>query len=421
VPDSEEEEVGGTPPRRGSQSNPLTLDESDSESDTSDNEQHDVTLVGSGFIVDDKGDDEPPAVADIHLRPETKPETNTETVLDDIVPAEVNYSENEGSIMYYSSDMQEDDLNSEASVMGESEVAYDSDMELPNIESDAASDHDDVSVPEPDRSLHIYEQTNVPTHPFHSNRDLFSQSGSYDPAQLNSGSELPPMNMLTQTLDSNMFSSTFPPPLPPRPSAVRLFGLPPSSKHDWFSEEVPTYLGTNHGDRPSLFSPAPVPSMAYAQNVQDVQDMETAGSVYLGPSSFTPTANRMQTPPPMPTSDAMTSTPPPNRRTKVSITEIVEDQPPTPTSVNSMKRKADVLEEVQDLAAEELAVTSAELNALTEQLAVQTAAIIAQRPKKQPRSILSKVRTTATYFGIGAFGAAGAVALLSSLPDAFFV
>jgi hypothetical protein len=138
VPDSEEEEVGGTPPRRGSQSNPLTLDESDSESDTSDNEQH-----------DDNEDDEPPAVTDIHLHPETKPETNTETVLDDIVPVEVNYSENEGSIMYYSSDMQEVDLNSEASVMGESEVAYDSDMELPDIESDAGSDHDDVPVPEP--------------------------------------------------------------------------------------------------------------------------------------------------------------------------------------------------------------------------------------------------------------------------------
>ena len=143
-------------------------------------------------------------------------------------------------------------------------------------------------------------------------------------------------------------------------------------------------------------------------------------------------ANRLQTPPPMPISDVETSTPlQPGRRTKVSIEEIVEEQPPTPESVNNMKRKADVLEaEEPAVALDEtpeviigtesahsepiVAVPAADVTA------IQTAAIIAQRPKKTPRSVLSKVLNKATYPLLGATGAVVSFALLSTLPDTFF-
>jgi hypothetical protein len=116
----------------------------------------------------------------------------------------------------------------------------------------------------------------------------------------------------------------------------------------------------------------------------------------------------------------MTPTPPPNRRTKVSITEIVEDQPPTPSSVNGTKRKADVLDDTESYISAEPIALGETAQPIVLNTSAQTAAIIAQRPKKQPRSILNKVATTAKYFGIGAFSTVSAVALLSSLPDAFF-
>jgi hypothetical protein len=128
------------------------------------------------------------------------------------------------------------------------------------------------------------------------------------------------------------------------------------------------------------------------------------------------------------------STPPPSRRTKVSIGEIVEDQPPTPESLNSMKRKADVLEESEPPATISPPVSSTSVTQAVEVEAAhvpvvtpaastpaQTAAVIAQRPKKQPRSILARLQTTAKVLSIGAAGAAGALAVLSALPDAFFV
>ncbi|KAH8723411.1 hypothetical protein GQ44DRAFT_685220 [Phaeosphaeriaceae sp. PMI808] len=105
----------------------------------------------------------------------------------------------------------------------------------------------------------------------------------------------------------------------------------------------------------------------------------------------------------------------------INETHIVEDQPPTPTSINSMKRKAEVLED-DEAVIEEQVITHHDVFApptVTES-AVQTVAEIAQRPKLQPRSVISKVRSTATYIGYSAVGAVSAVALLSYLPDAFF-
>lgn len=114
---------------------------------------------------------------------------------------------------------------------------------------------------------------------------------------------------------------------------------------------------------------------------------------------------------------------PPHRQTEVSIGEIVEEQPLTPTSDKEMKRKADVLDEPNLATLEPAQDVHAELAAvpeLVEDNTAQTAAIIAQRPKKEPHSILARVWTPAKYLGVGAAGAVSVVVLLSSRPDFFF-
>jgi hypothetical protein len=428
VPDSDEEEVGGTTLRQGSQDNPLTIDESDSESDTSENEIVDLTMMNDGFIVvdddDDDGEEQAPAVASIHLLRKSSPS------VDKIAVVEEDYFENDVNDGYYSSDAP-DDLNDEESVLPSgSDLDYHSDLEVSDdeivpthvpadipleaapkqVELEGALEHSELSFPTPDRLPH----------------NTYSTSAAFESVQ----PELPSMDMIRESHDA--FTNSYPPPLPPRPAAAQpsMFDRaePSSSRPPWFSDDIapyPNYMGTNHGDRPILFSPAPVPP--YMPSSQEMKNMDFgARSV-----NFPPFASRMQTPPPMQPSDVTTSTtPPPSRRTKVSIGEIVEEQPPTPTSVNNMKRKADVLEEsdasIADVSTRSVSLDSsgAEEPADDQSKAyptpAQTAAIIAQRPKKQPRSILGKLRTTATYLGVGAAGAAGMVALLSSLPDAFF-
>jgi hypothetical protein len=420
VPDSDEEEVGGTTLRQGSQTNPLTLDESDSESSVSDNDHPDVTMMGDGFIVlDDDDDEEPPAVANIHLHQKSP------ASVDVVAVVEENYSEDEASGGYISSDALDDDLDTEASIMGDSEEDFNSDLEVPDSQPVAISpmtDRQPLSEPKLPEATVEHSETNLP-HPAFPSRSL----------QELVQSSLPPMDLIREMHDSTALTNSFPPPLPPRPTATQpsLFDrteLPSGNRPSWFSDDLsryPDYMGTNHGDRPSLFSPAPMPPyMAPSQEVKS--------SAFGSSSAHVPVyANRMQTPPSIQASDITTSTtPPPSRRTKVSIGEIVEEQPPTPTSVKNMKRKADVLDESEASIAE-LSTGSESIDSpRTDQLAstpsevdlhvAQTAAIIAQRPKKQPRSILGKLRTTATYVGVGAAGAAGMVALLSSLPDAFF-
>lgn len=86
-----------------------------------------------------------------------------------------------------------------------------------------------------------------------------------------------------------------------------------------------------------------------------------------------------------------------------------------------MKRKADVLEETTK---EEAEIEAASVNTPPEQPLVEVEATrvcaIIGRPKKQPRSLISKLKNTATYLGYVAVGAASSVAVLSYLPDSFF-
>lgn len=131
-------------------------------------------------------------------------------------------------------------------------------------------------------------------------------------------------------------------------------------------------------------------------------------------------AHEMQTPPPMPASDIVTSAPKPGRRTKVSIEEIVEHEPPSPESIKNLKRKAEVLEEQHKPMAEASAAVlsgSIDLTANVDSASYDPA----QRPKKQPRSVLAKVGRTAKYLGVGTAGALATFTALAVLPDTFFM
>jgi hypothetical protein len=368
VPDSEGEVVD-VDACRGSQSDPHVLEESDSNSDSASNvsedEDRQVTMIAESppsddDIGNDDDDDEPLSVINGAL-----------PSVHDMMSIMPDLSDNEDSIEDYSSSGQ-DELDS---------AAYDSDIDLAETKPETFSSLDSGYGP-PD-----------PSYP---SQELLNQSGSwYTPAA----------------------AYTLPPPIPPRPTVAFSTIFDHSALHS--NSDFGGYIGTNHGDHPSLFSPAPIAVSAgqdsLADQITETQDM-------VGASAFPPpaTADRIQTPPLMPASDVMTPTPPPNRRTKVSITEIVEEQPPTPSSVNGTKRKADVFDNIDPHIPAEL-VTDETQQSLVMDTPTQTAAVIAQRPKKQPKSILRKASTAAKYLGISAFGAVSAVAVVLALPDAFFV
>jgi hypothetical protein len=119
----------------------------------------------------------------------------------------------------------------------------------------------------------------------------------------------------------------------------------------------------------------------------------------------------MQTPPLGAMSDEASTTPPPGRRTGVSITEIIEQQPLTPTSVKGQKRKADVFEDEETMAVDVLAAPEVAASGS------QVVNIDLRRPRRQPKSIMAKALKTATYL---IPGAAVSFALLANLPDSFF-
>jgi len=178
------------------------------------------------------------------------------------------------------------------------------------------------------------------------------------------------------------------------------------------------YIGTNTEDRPSLFNPTSSPPP------QELAEPCVSTLIFGDPIDSEQAPDQLHTPPLMSKSGAYTlPDPSPGRRTKVSIDDIVE-QPPTPTSLNGTKRKADVLEEEQNSAIHTWNALPGETVTTSEHVttdaAAQTANIIARRPKKQPKSVLGKIRNAATYSLLGAAGAIVTFGALSTLPDSFF-
>ena len=202
------------------------------------------------------------------------------------------------------------------------------------------------------------------------------------------------------TFPSSMFDSTVAPPLPPRPTQKR--------QRIW--------------GEPSYEEPERVPDAS--SNVLSWTPLE-----YEPAFGFLPVADRIHTPPPtVPAAEALDAFAATGkaavRETGLSMPEIVDNQPPTPTSINSRKRGADdafdeETEEgiAQDTAEPEAKVTAQEVVVPTvEQVAPQP-----QRPIAQPKSILrrafnaAKVMVPAT-----ALGAVFTVGALTALPESFF-
>ena len=109
-------------------------------------------------------------------------------------------------------------------------------------------------------------------------------------------------------------------------------------------------------------------------------------------------------------------------KTGLSIAELVNEQPPTPTSISSRKRSADhaFVEETEAVVEQKATEPAAEEVAVPE-VAVEQVAPQPQRPIAQPKSIMrrafnaAKVMVPAT-----AFGAVLTVGALTTLPESFF-
>lgn len=202
------------------------------------------------------------------------------------------------------------------------------------------------------------------------------------------------------TFPSSMFDSTVAPPLPPRPSQKR--------QRIW---DEPLHEESERA--PDAFS-----------NVLSWTPME-----YKPVFGFPPVADRIHTPPPtMPATEALDSLAATGeaavRKTGLSIPEIVDEQPPTPTSVNSRKRSADDAfeEETEEVIGQKPAEPV--LDVATQETMVPTVEQVApepQRPIAQPKSILRRAFNAARVMvPATALGAVFTVGALTALPESFF-
>ncbi|KAF2133869.1 hypothetical protein P153DRAFT_100313 [Dothidotthia symphoricarpi CBS 119687] len=431
--ESEVEEVNHSP-RRGSQQNPLTLDDSDSDSASESDEAQDASAEVTMFEQEADLDDEIPlAAADnllSHLVPQPSPAVSSLDVEDAYSGEEPQLvyimdnddDDNDSNLEEVDDDMfsnlDEVDLATSVSVIRGVDVEAEETVDMVHHTGSTYESSVTMSVP-PERSPEASSSA-LRT------RDFFWSGMSSEDMHVQAR-ELPSFGAF---IDQTTFADSVAPPLPPRPAAPQAVpwsrmdltsSVQANDSHERLSEEFPghNYLGTNFGDRPSLFSPAPLTSQKASQGgfngCEGALDFQTV-----------PAAGRIQTPPPLPNSDLTTSTtPPPSRRTKVSITEIVEevdDQPPTPTSMNGVKRKADVLGEEASIPTVLSTTTGVDKDfigdAVATEGAAEVAAVIARRPKKQPRSIISRTLRTAAAYIVP--GAAVSFALLATLPQSVF-
>lgn len=244
-------------------------------------------------------------------------------------------------------------------------------------------------------------------------------------------------NPVSQNVESTPFDMTFAPPLPPRPSQKlqRMWDevLQEDYREKWLAEgshDAPVFPSANFSTHAPLYRDT---SFSASQQIELPHISSFSPELV---STFKPAADRIQTPPPTLTADVVSSTPPPpTRRTGVSITEIVDEQPPTPTSVNSRKRSADDAfnedAEHNDEKTAAARATRAESTPATETTApaseegpthsVEQVAPLSHRPIAQPRSILRKaLRAASLMVPATAFGAAVSIAALAALPESFF-
>lgn len=208
------------------------------------------------------------------------------------------------------------------------------------------------------------------------------------------------------TFPSSMFDSAIAPPLPPRPyqKRQRTWAEPPH-------EDGERVLGAS-SEMPSW---TPIGGLGH-------EYPEYQGTSFGPAFSSQPVADRMQTPPPtVPAAQALdpfaAAEEPAMHTIGLSIPEVVDDQPPTPTSINSRKRSAaDAFDEDTDEVIEQKA---ADLE--TEVAAPTVEQLQPQRPIAQPKSILRRALNAAKVMvPATALGAVFTVGALTALPESFF-
>lgn len=265
------------------------------------------------------------------------------------------------------------------------------------------------------------------------------------PAGLTNGGEAPRLPAVNFS-SNGMLSDPYQRPyldtvdaLPPRPAAPRPMWpsmvdytasfssrksqvlLAPAAGSDSFTAaNVANFHGAFPSDCVGIYSSPPEPFLSTPYGAPQPYSTALENPWEQAETNVPSPISGVQTPLPAPASEFSS---PPVRRTEVSIREIVEDvsqQPPTPTSVTGgVKRKAEVLNEPVEGPEEPMAAPQPPTDvAAPEATTVEATNVVDQRPKKRPRSMLKKA---ASYVASGLVGAAGAVVLLTSVPNDFFV
>ena len=408
--ESEEEELEFIQSGRGSQLDPLVLDDSDVDSEHEDSAEHTEHS-------EDNGDVTMALFEETEELVEAEDSSAEEAIVDNLADdiAESDIESDSASVGDIDSDGPSSPAAEETEYVEEAEQVVETAFsESPSEQAKATPTDQAPSSTAPSAPL---EPERVPVDPF------FFDFGSSTIPDL----PLPPLPPRNQLLDRDLFDATLAPPLPPRPSQKRQriwdeVSVEPEQQ-DWFSKG------------PSTAASHSVPYAGFSYPALDVEHLFEAATEYSAPT--VPAADRIQTPPPTLAAD-FTSYPasPPTHRTGVSITEIVNEQPPTPTSVNSRKRSADDAfeEEADDIAVPEVTEQAAErvtppAQPVSAAKAVQEVVVSTveqttpqpQRPIAQPRSILRKaLRAAALMVPATALGATLSIAALTALPESFF-
>ncbi|KAJ4331504.1 hypothetical protein N0V95_009873 [Ascochyta clinopodiicola] len=397
--ESEEEDVDYLESGRGSQLNPLVLDDSDAASEHSDAENNaDVTMA----LLDEDAEEYEALLSD-DSEGEEEETADASSIESDVESDTEGDAASTGSVSSHGPHYTE-----EVEGITAIEQIQTTPTDLGRSSTTPSAPLEKSSAAEP----FLYDDFAYPSIP-----DL----------------PLPPFGTLSQNPESSTSDSALAPPLPPRPSEKRqkIWDQAPHQGYDeWLTEEspiAPVYSSAGFTAHAPLFHDMP----AHAS-----QQIELPHFSSFSPErvpAYKPTADRIQTPPPTLTADVVSTTPPPTRRTGVSITEIVDEQPPTPTSVNSRKRSADDAFEVETEDDGKMLTRSLEVEeVVTEPISktitpasvapsVAQTAPPSQRPIAQPRSILRKaLRAASLMVPATALGAAVSVVALTALPESFF-
>lgn len=377
--ESEEEELDVIQSGRGSELDPLVLDDSDN-GDAGGSEL-DPLVLGDSDNEDAYGTD---IEAQVDVIPFEELEEEEEEEEDDEITTvdAVDLFADESAADSIADDMAESDVESEAGSNGSA----------PEYSPEPSSVHQSQYVEEDgvDKWTTLQEIQAVPAEQVYTDPATRQAESLYD---FNDFSFLQQPLPTPQPLDdylplaSSGYGCAFPPPLPPRPSQKR-------------------------------------------QKIEEAQEDKDERI-----PSFMPTADRMQTPPlTVPAAAISTMSPPTASETSVPVAELTDDQPPTPTSISNLKRSAsDAFDDEAEKAAEQNTVQSVtETSAPTsftsntmspEEVAptVEQVALQSQRPIAQPRGILRRVLHAAKVMvPATALGAVFTVTALTTLPESFF-